>query len=128
MSSTEVMAVILAVLVAVKLLVVIIKPKLWLDYVAKKFWGNVNVAVIILVFSAAVTLYFLLRELSIIQIFAAMLFASLLMGIGFARYSKDLLSIAEKRYIKEKRVWKDNWLSIIIWIILVLWVFYSVLY
>ena len=74
---------------------------------------------------AVIALIFLLEELTIIQIFAVMLFAMFLIAIGFAPFSKDMLKVVENKMLKDKNIWKRNWLSIVIWIILIVWVLYA---
>lgn len=126
MTPIEIFAFIAAIAGAVKILVLLIKPKVWLDSVVKKVYKiPVLTAVISLALSLAV-LYYLLEELTITQIFAVMLFIALLAAISIAAYSKEMVSLAEK-LTRDKKPLKKAWLAILIWIVLIIWVLYTLL-
>lgn len=125
MTPLEIMAFMVAIFAAIKLIVVLINPKLWMNYIAKKFWGNTQLAIILSLMISIISLRFLLKELTIIHIFAVMLFTMFMIAIGFAPYSKDMLTLIENKMRKEKNIWKRSWLAIIIWIILLIWVTYA---
>ena len=120
-STIEWFALILAVLTLVKLIVISINPKSWMNFSKSLFtkpWLTTTTSLIL----ALVVLYYLLVEITIVQIFAVMLFLSLLMMAGMVRFTKDLHKIAGKN-IKEKI--KGSWLTIIIWFLLAIWVLFS---
>ena len=54
------------------------------------------------------------------QIFAVMLFVSLLAALGIAAYSKEVVGLAEK-LMKDKKILKKSWFYLLIWIALVVW-------
>ena len=126
MTPIEIMALVLAIVVAIKLIVVLIKPKAWLDSVVKPIWKNPAVTMIISLILAAVTLYYLLTEITIVQIFATMLFLVLLMAVGVSVYFNEIAAMGTKM-LKSKAVIKKSWLYILIWIALVVWVLYTLL-
>ena len=120
-STIEWFALILAIFVLIKLIVISINPKSWMRFSKNLFvkpWITVSVSLIL----ALVVLYYLLVEMTIIQIFAVMLFLSLIMIAGTAHLAKDIHKTIAKD-IKGKI--KDAWLSIIIWFILSIWVLIS---
>jgi len=120
-STIEWFALVLAVLTIVKLLVISINAKSWMSFSKSLFvkpWLATTVSLVL----ALVVLYYLLAELTIVQIFATMLFLSLLMAASLAHFYKDLHKTVNKN-IKGKI--KDMWLSIIIWMILSVWVLVS---
>jgi hypothetical protein len=120
-STIEWFALVLAVLTIVKLLVISINAKSWMSFSKSLFvkpWLATTVSLVL----ALVVLYYLLAELTIVQIFATMLFLSLLMTASLAHFYKDLHKTVNKN-IKGKI--KDMWLSIIIWMILSVWVLFS---
>ena len=116
----EWMALILIVISAIKIIVILVKPKAWNDSVVKKLWKNSGLAMIVSLILAAVALYYLLQELTIVQILATMLFLALLIAVGVAAYKKEVIGLADKM-LKNKAVIKKSWLYIIIWIVLLLW-------
>ena len=52
--------------------------------------------------------------------FAVMLFMALLIAIGFASYSKELMKFVEKM-LKDKKILAKSWFYILIWIALCIW-------
>ena len=117
-STIEWFALFLAVFVLIKLIVISINPKSWMRFSKNLFvkpWLTTSISLIL----ALVVLYYLLVEMTIVQIFAVMLFLTLIMIAGTAHFAKDLHKTFDKK-IQEKI--KDSWLSIIIWFILSIWV------
>lgn len=125
MRPVEILALLVAALVAIKLFVIIVRPKSWLR-VVKTIYARPVLTMALALAAAAVILKYLLRELSIIQIFAAMSFMMALMVIGIAAQGKEIIGVAEK-LLQDKNVIKKAWLSIIVWISLIAWVFYALL-
>ena len=122
LTSIEIFALIVAIAVAIKILVLLTQPKSWLS-VVKTVFAKPVLAMVVELILASVILYYLLAELNIVQIFAVMLFFSLLMTISFTTYSKETISWARK--MLNKNVIKKAWLAILIWVILIVWVLYA---
>ncbi len=120
MTPIEIMALIIAVFAIIKMLVILINPKSWMSVVKTIYAKPVITGVVGLVL-ALITLYYLLEELTIVQIFAVILLVYFLMLMGVAGYSKELLKWVEGM-LKDKRVLKKAWLALIIWILLIVWV------
>ena len=121
-STIEWFALVLAVVILIKLVVISVNAKSWMGFSKSLFtkpWLTTSVSLVL----ALVVLYYLLVEITIVQIFAVMLFLSLTMAAGLAHFAKDLHKTIDKN-IKGKI--KDSWLSIIIWFLLSLWVLVSV--
>ena len=119
MTPVEIMALILIAVSAVKIIVILIKPSAWMNGVVKKVWAKPMLAMVISLILAGIALYYLLQELTIVQILAATLFVALLMAVGIGIYSKEMLSAAGK--LMKQGIVKKSWLYIIIWIILLGW-------
>ncbi|MEX0920117.1 MAG: hypothetical protein WDZ69_00870 [Candidatus Pacearchaeota archaeon] len=117
----EIIALVFAVIVALKLIVLSIRPMAWYDSVAKKFLGHNELKTVFSVILGAIILYYLLTELTIVQVFAAFAFVWVLMVIWFQTYSKEIGVFVKKAY-QDKNMIKRNWLSLIIWAALVVWV------
>ena len=77
MTPIEIIALVFALVVAVKIIVILIKAETWMKFV-KFIYSNSVLAQIISLILAGVTLYYLVRVegLSIVQIFAVFLFIS----------------------------------------------------
>lgn len=116
----ETIALILIVFSLIKIFVILVSPKSWMKF-AKFLWSKIWITVIVLIALAGIVLYYLLWELTIVQILAIVAFTALLMGIGFASHVKDLIKIYEKQ-IKDKTFWKDGmWLYVLLWLALLIW-------
>ena len=114
------MALILIVVSAIKIIVILIKPKAWNDGVVKKIWKNSGFMMIVSLILAAVVLYYLTKELTIVQILASMLFFALFAAVGIAIYKKEVLALADK-LMKDKTIIKRSWLYILLWVVLLVW-------
>lgn len=125
MTLIEIMALIIVILGAVKIIVILIKPRSWAK-VVNLVYEKPAVTMIVALLLAMIVLKYLLTELTIVQIFAVMLFLALLMAVGVASYAKETTSLANK-LLKDRHVLKKGWLAILIWIILMIWVLYELL-
>ena len=119
-TAIENIALILIVVSLIKIITIIIKPMAWYNGVVKKVYRPSKITPIIFLILALIVLYYLLQELTIVQILAVMLFTALIFAIGSSAYSKELINLADKLY-KQKNIVKRSWLSFVIWIILLLW-------
>ena len=117
----ETLALIIALLSLTKLLVILVNPMSWFKKVVKPVYSNPFILQFIGLLLAGVSLFYLLQEFTIVQIFAVMFFVMSLMLFGVATYGKDLLDFADKIY-KRKGAIRKSWLSILIWFILIIWV------
>lgn len=116
----EIIALILIIVVAVKLIVILTNPKKWI-VVVDAIWKNSGLTTIVCLVGAGIVLYYLVGAgIGIVQILAVMLLLSLLMGLSIAAYSKDLIGLG-KKMLKDRAIVKKAWLAIIIWIVLILW-------
>jgi len=116
----ETIALIIIVITAIKILVLLVKPMAWMNFAKKIYLTNPTLTQIISLVLAAVVLYYLLQEITIIQILAVMAFISLLLVMGLAPIMGNLI----KKYegiIKRGNIWKDSWLYTLIWIALMAW-------
>ena len=117
----ETLALIIALLSLTKLLVILVNPMSWFKKVVKPVFSNPFTLQLTGLILAGVSLFYLLQEFTIVQIFAVMFFVMSLMLFGVATYGKDLLDFADKIY-KRKGAIRKSWLSILIWFILIIWV------
>lgn len=127
LTTIEIFALIIAVVAAVKILVILIKPQAWMK-VVRAVYAIPALTMIVSLVLAGIVLYYLIwiNRITIVQIFAVMLLVCLLGAISMAAYSKDLIAFAAKM-LKDKTTIKKAWLAILIWIILIIWVLYVLL-
>ena len=109
-----------SIIVVVKLVTVIFSPKTWFNIVKPLYKSHIVLFVVELIL-AAILFYYLLMNLTIIQIFGAIVLGALLTGMTFAVYGKETLDWA-KKLLREKTLIKKAWLPILIWLVLVIWV------
>ena len=119
MTPIEIIALAVIVLVAVKMLVLLVKPKAWMNF-AKGFYKKKSVAVVIALILGGVVLYYLIQELTIVQILAVTAFIAMLLVIGLAGHVSDLIKKYEGQ-IRRGKLWKENWFYSLIWIALMVW-------
>ncbi len=124
-SIIDLMALIVAAVAIVKLLVLVIKPRAWLRIVKPIYKYPILLGFISLIL-ACFSLLYLLDELTIVQIFAVILFIAFLAGVTLASYAKELVAFGEK-LLKDRKVVDRAWVSIIIWLLLCIWALYTLL-
>lgn len=115
--AVEILALIASILIIVKFMFLIGGPSSWgglVNWIAKK--SSVWQAVYFIL--AVIVGYFLMTELTIVQIVATLLFANLLMGIAFMSYSNSLRTLAKEA---EK---KTPWFAILIYMLLAFYTLY----
>ena len=126
MTPIEIMALVVVLLGGIKLIVFAINPKSWMKVVDSVFSRPMLTTVVSLILGALV-LWFLLKEITIVQIFGAMLFFMFLMALGWSAYSKEMLAFS-KKVLKQKDLLKRSWLILVIWIVLLIWVLYALFF
>lgn len=124
MTPLEIIAFLLVLLGLIKLAVVSRNPKKWLTFWKKKY-SNTTATNIVALVLAGVVLYYLLQELTIVQIMAVAAFIALVFLIGFLPYVKELFEMAEKM-LKQDNTLKKSWLVILVWLLLSLWVLWEI--
>lgn len=123
MNPIEIIALVFALAILIKLITVLISPKSWLALV-KKIYASPAILMIVELILACIIFYYLnVAGITLIQIAAIGAFIALLMGISVAAYYKDILGMAEKM-LKNHAIVKKAWLAILIWLILALWILY----
>jgi hypothetical protein len=113
MNSVEIIALIVILAALLKILILLIKPKAWMDF-TKNFLGKPVLSRVVSLILAAVVLYYLIQEgITIIQIFAVTAFVAALIMFGLAPHFNLLI----KKYgaqIQKGKLWKENWLYTLI--------------
>lgn len=127
MNAIEIMALIAAVVVPIKIAMLIKGQKFWFETVTRRYWGNALLTSIVSLIVVIVTLFFLLKELTIVQIWAAVLFSMALISLALAPFSKFMLEV-EKKWFTETNVLKTGWIALIVWIGLAIWVLVEIFF
>ncbi len=120
----EIIALMLIAITIIKLLVLSTNPKKWLSLV-EGLYANANTTKVIALILAAIVFYYLLQEITIVQIFATMAFIFLIMAIKFASYKNDIIALARKILNKEGVI-KKSGLLVVIWLLLMIWALYAI--
>ena len=115
----EILATILIVFSVIKLVVILISPRAWLDF-ARKFYIKPEVTSAVAFILATIVLYFLVSSgVTIVQILATTLFIVLIITIGMAKYGQNIINWADNQDFKF--ILKDQWFYLLIWFVLLGW-------
>lgn len=114
----EVIALVLILISFAKILYLIFNKKGWWNFVGRFYRKPVFTTIVFLVLAAAIFGY-LLVEITIVQLMAALALASLIFAIAFLQYSKEMGEFAQKVYRKKFSVVQI--IYIIVWIFISLW-------
>jgi len=123
-SISEIISLVLATLVLVKLIGITVNQKGWMNF-AKGFMGNSALFSVVGVLISGVSLFFLLKELSIVQIYASMAVFSGLVMLSFAAFP-DLIGPLVTKIAKKKNILRKAWLASSLWIAFTIWVLYTI--
>ena len=118
LAGLEVIALILILVSFIKILYLFFNKKGWWNFVGK-FYRRSVLSTIVLLVLAAVVFGYLLVEITIVQLMAALALASLVFAIAFLQYPKEMGEFAQKAYKKKFSVVQI--IFVIIWIFISLW-------
>ncbi len=121
MNAVEILALIFAIAVILKMLMILISRKSWEGF-AKWMYKKPALLFIIELILAILVFYFLIVKggLAITTIMACVLLGALLTGMSFAFFTKELSPMISK--IMKANVLKKAWFLMLIWLALVIWV------
>ena len=119
-TSVEIIALILIVFSAIKIIVLLISPISWMNF-AKGIYKNPKLMQFIAFILAAVVLYYLVDAgITIVQIFAVTAFVAFLVLMGLATEFDHFIKKSQAM-IKKGTLWKQYWLYSLIWVALLIW-------
>ena len=121
MNAVEILALILAIMVLLKLVTFLIKPNAWFNF-AKGMTKHVHWMTFIYVVLAVIVGYYVFSAFTVVQVGAVTLFASLLFGIAWIPHMKKLLK-NKKDFTKD--ILHRYWLAFLIWIVFAIWIIVS---
>jgi len=119
-TSVEIIALIMIFAGVMKMLVILINPTAWMNFV-KKIYNKQKFVKVLGFILAIIVLYYLLGAgITIVQVLAVTAFVALLFMIGLA----NEISYFIKKYeelIKKGNIWKDYWFYALLWLVLMIW-------
>ena len=115
----EILALILIVIAAIKLIFLVVNPDVWYAFIGK-IYSKPRLISFIALLLAAYVLYLIINSgVTIVEILAVCLFIALLMTVGVAQYAGEIVNwIREKDHIF---IMKELWLYTIVWLLLLVW-------
>ena len=116
----EMIAGLFVIISLIKIIVVIVNKDFCYEKIAKPIYSH-KISMFIFVMLAIIIFFYLIKELSIVQIFAVVAFSSLAFGIGFMMYYKEFMPFIQKAY--SKRLSFLQLVYITVWFLICLWVF-----
>ena len=123
LTSIEIIAFALAVLILLKVLLILARPK-FLANVSGKITGNTALFTLLGLILVALTGYHVLANVNIVTIGAVVAFTGSLMALAWAPYSKLMTEMRDKMTVNSVR---KSWLSIVLWTILAVWILYALI-
>jgi len=118
LTGIEWIVVVFAFLGLIKMLVIAISPKKWLP-VVNTVYGNRSIFALFFLLVAAIILYVLLQEMSIVQIIAGGAFFALLSATVFLAFASDMKQLANKMVGHGIKGWVLFYA--VIWVVLFAW-------
>ncbi|MCL5018150.1 MAG: hypothetical protein M1416_00055 [Candidatus Pacearchaeota archaeon] len=115
MTPIEIIALIAGILIIIKSLIWIAKPKIGLK-VAEKFFKNPAVPIITYLILVLIIGFYVFQELTIAQIVAVLLMSSYLIKMVLSAYGKELMPLMRKVY--SGTTWQ-KWFVILVMLIIV---------
>ena len=125
MSEIAILATIFALFILLKISIVLINPRGWFK-VADAILRNTIITTIVYLVLAVIVGYYILRNFSIVQVAAVMLFSSILIGLGMLPFSETLLTIRDEMLRSRSDILRKTWFTLLIWIAIALWTLYEV--
>jgi|TARA_Y100000310_G_scaffold327912_1_gene395077 hypothetical protein len=119
-TSIEIIALVVIVLAVIKMIVLLVKPKAWMDF-AKKVYSKPSITSSAAFILAAIVLYYLIQSgINIVEILAVTAFVALLVMVALAKEVGPLMKKYEAM-IKKGNLWKEYWLYTLVWVALLVW-------
>jgi len=126
MTALEILALIFAIWVIIKISILLIAPKGFLKF-SERVLKNINLLTVIYLVIAIIFGYFIFQSLSIIEVAATMMFTAALVGLGFVPLFKYMNVSRFYSDIIKEGIFVKFWLSVIIWLFIAFLVLYKIL-
>ncbi|MEM3074786.1 MAG: hypothetical protein QW727_02490 [Candidatus Pacearchaeota archaeon] len=122
-SSLEIIVLIFILISLIKLITILIKKEKWIS-VIEIVYKNSKISSVLFLILAIVVFYYLINNMDIVEIFAALVFSYLLIIISFMFYSKEMVEVSKKILKKKFSFWMKGY--IIVWVLLIGWCLYEI--
>lgn len=117
-STLEILAGLMIVLTTIKIIILYIKPEIWMKGV-KRMFVSPQVSAWIALLLAGVVLFFLLSAgIRLVDILVVTLFIGLIMMAGLAPFAHDLLTWVNKQDLR--MLLNKMWLYTLVWVLLLM--------
>jgi len=123
MTSLEILALLFALFILIKLITIFINPKKWIGFAKAILKNTIPVYIVYLALTILVG-WIVLSNVSIVEVGAVTLFVSLLIALSFLPYAKKLIVFSDDLMTG---IIKKAFLPIIIWLVLAVWMLIAVL-
>ena len=124
MTPVEILALIFAVLVLVKVLLVMFNPQLRIR-IAENLLQQSTLLMFIYTLGAALAGYYLLMDLTFVQIAAVMLFTTLLIGMASIPFGKELIHLVRQVMKNRVEYLQKSYFTLILWMCIAIYILYS---
>jgi hypothetical protein len=121
MTPLEIIAIIFAFGILVKLVFVHFKPQSWMNFAEKIYHKNGIAALVYLVLIVIVG-YYVFQVMNIVHIISVMTLTALLMGLTFLLYAPDFMKLGRKMMKSSVRFWPIS----VLWALIALYTLYVV--
>ena len=121
MPAIEILAIIFAVIVIIKIIFLIIKPQLGIQLANKLLFKNTLICSIIYVILIIIVGFFIFTNIPIAQVSAVLLFSFTLLGLALIPYCKSMIDSMAQTLQSRKDVLKKMWLPILIYLIIAIY-------
>jgi len=116
LGTLEILATIIIAVSLIKIVVLLVNPKIWLTF-SKRIYRRPHITKVVSLILAAIVLYYLvISGISIVEVLAVSLFVSLMLAAGLSDYGEDIIN-----KIRRKDILKDFWLYTLAWLVLIVW-------
>jgi len=124
MHPLEVMAVLVSVAVLAKILFLVFNPHAWV-HLAKIFLKHAAIMRVVYLLLAVLVGYYVFQYLHVVEVAAVVLLVSLIMGMTWLEYPKQMLSVVQD--ISKADFLRTSFFTLLLWAAFAVWVLASVL-
>ena len=115
----EILALILITIAVIKVIILLIRPQMWLNFIEKLYAKPQVTSNLALVLAILVLYLLFVSGVTIVEILAVCLFVVLLMATGFSKYAGQIIAWTKEQEVVS--VVKNLWLYTFIWLLLLAW-------
>ena len=115
----EILALILIVATLIKVIIFLIKPQMWINFIEKLYAKPQLISNVALILGILVLYLLIISGVTIVEILAVCLFVALLMATGFSKYAGQIIAWAKEQEVVS--VVRKLWLYTLVWLLLLAW-------